>query len=145
MPADSSTHRLWIADHVANIAAMIVGLAVAGLGFVGLVAPSLLLALGQSLLTETGLYVVAAVRVGFGLLLLFVARRSRMPRALRAFGIVIIIAGLITPLFGVERSTPMFNWLATQGPALVRVVAIFAIAIGVFVMHAATPRRNSAI
>ena len=145
MPADSSTHRLWIADHVANVAAMIVGLAVAGLGFVSLVAPSLLLALGQSLLTETGLYVVAAVRVGFGLVLLFAARRSRMPRALRAFGIVIIIAGLITPLFGVERSTSLFAWFSTQGLAFVGVVGIFAMALGALILYGATPRRGSAV
>lgn len=128
-----------------NVAAMIIGLAVAGLGCVGLLAPSLLVALGNSLLTETGLYLVAAVRVAFGLLLLFAARLARMPRALRAIGIFVIIAGLITPLFGVERSASMFNWLSAQGPALMRVVAVFAIALGAFILYAATPRRGSAV
>lgn len=128
-----------------NVAAMIVGLAIAGLGCVGLLAPSLLIEFGNSLLTETGLYIVAGVRVAVGLLLLFAARRSRMPRALRALGIVIIIAGLITPLFGVERSASMFNWLSAQGPALVRMVAIVAIALGAFIVYAANPRRRSAV
>ena len=124
-----------------NVAAMIIGLAVAGLGCVGLVAPALLVNFGNSLLTETGLYIVAAVRVAFGLLLLLAARHSRMPRTLRTIGIVIIIAGLITPLLGVERSTSMFNWLSAQGPAFMRVVAIFAIALGALIVYAATPRR----
>ena len=128
-----------------NVAAMTIGLAVAGLGCVGLVVPSLLVDFGNSLLTQTSLYIVAAVRVAFGLLLLFAARVSRMPRALRAIGIVIFIAGLLTPQFGVERSASMFNWLSTQGPALVRVVAIFAIALGSFILYAATPRRGSAV
>lgn len=128
-----------------NVAAMIIGLAIAGLGCVGLVAPAVLLDFGNSLLTETGLYIVAAIRVAFGLLLLFAARRSRMPRALRAIGIVIIIAGLITPLFGVERSASMFAWMTTRGPTFVRVVAIFALALGAFILYAATPRRGSAV
>ena len=128
-----------------NVAAMIIGLAIAVLGGVGLVAPSLLVDFGNSLLTETGLYIVAAVRIAFGLLLLFAAPRSRMPRALRAIGIVIVIAGLITPLFGVERSASMFHWLSAQGFALVRVAATFAIVIGAFVLYAANPPRGSAV
>lgn len=128
-----------------NVVAMAIGLAVAGLGSVGLVAPSLLVDFGNALLTETGLYIVAAVRIVFGLLLFFAARHSRMPRALRAIGMVIIVAGLITPLFGVERSVSMFNWLTTQGPAFVRVVAIVAIALGAFILYVATPRRGSAV
>jgi hypothetical protein len=125
-----------------NVAVMMIGVAVAGLGLVGLVAPAQLLDLGRSLLTETGLYVVAAVRVAFGLLLLFAARLSRMPRTLRVLGIVIIVAGLTTPLFGVERSIAMFNWLSAQAPALVRVMATFAIAFGTLVVYATLPRRR---
>jgi hypothetical protein len=125
-----------------NVAVMMIGVAVAGLGLVGLVAPAQLLDFGRSLLTETGLYVVAAVRVAFGLLLLFAARLSRMPRTLRVLGIVIIVAGLTTPLFGVERSIAMFNWLSAQAPALVRVMATFAIAFGTLVVYATLPRRR---
>jgi hypothetical protein len=67
-----------------------------------------------------------------------------MPRTLRAIGVVITIAGLITPLFGVERSAAIFNWFSAQGPSLVRVVAVFALALGGFILYAATPRRGAA-
>jgi hypothetical protein len=128
-----------------RIAVTIVGLTVAGLGLIGLVTPSRLLDFGQSLLTQNGLYAVAAVRVVFGLLLVFGARASRMPQTLRVIGSVIIIAGLLTPLFGVARSESMFNWLSAQGLAFVRVVALFAIALGALVVYAITPRRSSAV
>jgi hypothetical protein len=124
---------------------MIVGAAIAGLGCVGLLVPSLLLVFGNSLITETGLYIVAGVRIAFGLLLLLAARFSRMPRVLRAIGVVIIIAGLITPLFGVERSASMFNWFSAQGFGFVRVVATFAIVLGASIVYAASPRRGSAV
>jgi hypothetical protein len=128
-----------------NVFVMIMGIAVAGLGLIGLVAPSLLLDIGKSLLTESGLYAVAAVRVAFGLLLLFVARISRMPRTMRVIGIVIIIAGLFTPLFGLERFASMFKWLSTHGFAFVRVMAMFAVAFGALVVFAVTPRQRSAV
>jgi hypothetical protein len=128
-----------------HVAVMIVGLTVAALGLIGFVAPSRLLDFGQSLLTESGLLAVAAVRVVFGLLLVLGARASRMPRALCAIGGVIIIAGLLTPLFGVTRSQTMFNWFAAQGLAFVRVIALLAIALGAILVYAITPRRNSAV
>jgi len=128
-----------------NVIVMILGIAVAGLGLIGLVAPALLLDFGKSLLTEGGLYAVAAVRVAFGLLLLFVARASRMPRTLRIIGFVIIFAGLSTPLFGVERSAFMLDWLSTQGPAFVRVIAMLAVAFGALVVYAISPRRRSTV
>jgi hypothetical protein len=118
-----------------RIAVVLVGIAIACLGMIGVVAPSLLLDLGKSLLTESGLYAVAVVRVGFGLLLFFGARHSRLPRALRVIGVVIIIAGLATPLFGVERSAAAFDSFSSHGPAFVRVVAMFAIAFGAFVVY----------
>ena len=128
-----------------NVVAMIVGLAIAGLGCVGLLAASRLVDFGNSLITETGLYVVAGVRIAFGLLLLVAARVSRMPQVLRAIGVVIIVAGLITPLFGVERSASIFNWFSGQGFGPVRVVAIFAIVLGAFIVYAASPRRGAAV
>ena len=127
-----------------NVVVIIMGLAVAGLGLIGLVAPSLLLDFGRSLLTESGLYAIAAVRVVIGLLLVFAARNSRMPQTLRVIGSVIIIAGVLTPLFGVTRSAAMFNWLSLQGATFVRVIAVVAIAIGTFVVYAIAPRRRSA-
>jgi hypothetical protein len=128
-----------------NVAVMIVGLTVAGIGLTGLVAPLVLLDFGRSLLTQNGLYAVAAVRVLLGLLLLFGSRASRMPQTLRVIGGVVILAGVLTPLFGVARSEIIFSWLSTQGAAFVRVIALLAIAFGALVVYASTPRRSSAV
>jgi hypothetical protein len=127
-----------------RLAIVIIGITIACLGIIGVVAPSLLLDLGISLLTENGLYVVAALRVAFGLLLLFGARLSRMPQTLRVIGVVIIIAGFVAPLFGVERSAAVLDSIASHGPLFVRVAAMIAIAFGAFVVYAVTSRRHSA-
>ena len=115
---------------------------IAGVGVVGVVAPLLLLDLGKSLLSSNALYAVAAVRVAFGLLLLRVASQSRMPGTLRVIGALILINGLVTPFFGVERSEALLNWFSSQGPTFVRVIATLAIAFGAFVVYVVRPRRH---
>src|SRR5678816_2680466 len=82
------------------------------------------------------LWVITALRVGIGLVLIKVARISRAPRTLRALGAVVIVAGLATPLFGVERSRAVLDWAATQGTALMLVEGCVALALGAFLAFA---------
>jgi hypothetical protein len=81
-----------------------IALIIAATGVVGVISPSLVLELARSLLTPGALYVVAAVRITFGVVLVYVASASRLPRTIRILGTVIIVAGVLTPFFGVERS-----------------------------------------
>jgi uncharacterized protein YjeT (DUF2065 family) len=128
-----------------NLLATVMGLAIAALGVLGITAPATLLEFGASLLTPTALYLVAGVRVLFGVLLLLVASASRLPKTLRAFGVVIVIAGLLTPLFGAERAAAAFNQLSIQGPMVLRAISVAALAFGLFVVYAlSSPCRNTA-
>ena len=63
---------------------------------------------------------------------------------LRAFGAVIVAAGILTALFGVERATVAFNQLASEGFQLIRTVSAVALVFGVFVVFAIAvpPRRR---
>ena len=100
------------------------------IGITGLLTPDRLIAVGRYVVTPVGLYGVAAVRVGIGLLLMLVAPISRAPKTLRVVGAIVLVAGLTTPLFGVERVRAMLDWEAAQGPALIRGVAGLIVAIG---------------
>jgi hypothetical protein len=124
---------------------MVVGLLIAGTGLLGIAAPSVLFDLGRSLQTTASLYAFALVRVLLGVVLLFPPRTSRMPRALRLIGIIMIIAGLITPLFGVERIHEVVDWWSGQGPVMSRAWAGVVVALGLFIIYAAgSPRRHAA-
>jgi len=130
---------------IVKLLAMALGLIVAAIGVLGVAAPSVLLDFGRSLQTTNALYIVAAVRVVFGTILLSVAPTSRTPKILRVFGVFIIIAGVITPFFGVERSRAIFDWWSTQGSLFTRTWAIVAVAVGLFIVYAITsPRRAAA-
>src|SRR6185295_1980642 len=110
--------------------AFLVALFIVAIGIVGVVAPDRLIDTGRSVLTPVGLYAIAALRIGMGIVLMLVAQTSRAPKTLRAFGAFVLVAGLATPLLGVDRAREIADWSATQGPALLRGVAVVMLVIG---------------
>ena len=105
--------------------------------------PDLRLALEESVLTPTGLYAIAVVRIAIGLVFVFAAPASRAPRTLRVLGFIVIIAGLSTPWFGVARSRAVVDWLASVGPWSLRLAAGVGMAIGGFIVYVfRTPTRR---
>ncbi len=127
----------------ANILAMTLGFVVAAIGALGIAAPSVLLELGRSLQSAGSLFVVAGCRIGFGAILLWAAPDSRTPRTFRVLGIFMIIAGVVTPFFGVERSRAVFDWWSTQGSIFARAWPVAAVGFGLFVAYAAMPRGSA--
>jgi len=127
-----------------KLLASAMALIIAAVGVLGVASPSLLLALGQALLTPGALYVVAAVRIVFGLVLWFAAVASCMPRILRVLGVIIIVAGVLTPFFGVERSQAVFNWWSGQPSWFMRAWSVVAVTFGCFIIYALRSRNRAA-
>lgn len=121
-----------------------VALLIAALGVLGIASPAWLLDLVRPLLSPEGLPVVAAVRIAFGVILWIVASGSRMPRTLRALAVVIVVAGVLTPFFGVERSQAVFDWWAQQPPWFMRLWAVVPVALGTLLFLALRPRDQAA-
>ena len=124
--------------------ALIISLLIVAIGVVGILAPEGLLRIGQWSVTSTGLYVIAAFRVGIGLVLLGVASASRTPRTLRVFGVFVLVAGLATPLFGVARAGAVLNWWLAQDPLLLRLLAALLVAFGAFLLYVVAAGRRAA-
>ena len=124
--------------------AQLVAIFVVIVGITGVAAPGRLLAIGQYVATPAGLYAIAAIRVAIAIVLMMVASRSRAPRLLRVLGAVVLVAGLVTPLFGVERTQAVLEWESTQGTALIRAGAILALALGGLLAFAVAPVRRAA-
>jgi hypothetical protein len=125
-----------------KLLATAMGFLIATTGAVGVVDPSLLLDLGRSLEAPSAIYVVAVVRVIFGVALLWVAPTSRMPLAVRVIGILVIVVGVLGPFHGAEHANAMLDLWAAQGPIFMRAWAGVAVAFGLFIAYAVTgPRR----
>ena len=106
--------------------------------------PDLRLSLERSVITLGGLYAIAAARIAIGLVFVLAAPASRTPRTLRVLGLIVIIAGLATPSFGVARARTVVNWLASSGPLLMRVDAGVGMAFGGFLVYVfRTPSRRA--
>ena len=126
------------------LVARLIGLFIAAIGVLGVIAPDGLLTAVRSLQTPLGLYLAASFRVVSGVVLVLAASSSRAPKVLRPLGFVIIVAGLITPFFGVDRVRAILDWWSGQGAAFMRVWAGLAVAFGAFVVYAVVPRRRHA-
>jgi hypothetical protein len=124
--------------------AAVFGVLVAAIGILGIVAPAALLEVARLAATPLGLYVAAAVRIVFGLVLMGAAASSRAPSALRILGALIVLAGIMTPLFGVERARAVIDFLSARGTAPLRGMASLALLFGLFVLHAVAPRGRTA-
>jgi hypothetical protein len=118
------------------VLAFILSLFVAVLGAVGIVSPVKLLAFARRFESQAGIYVAAVFRIIMGVVFLYSAPTSRFPEIVRILGIVILVAGLITPLIGRERFRRMLHWWSARGSAFMRVWAGFALGFGLFLAYA---------
>jgi hypothetical protein len=90
--------------------------------------------------TQAALLVFAALRVAIGVVLIMAAPRSRAPRILQTAGAVLLLVGLATPLFGVERTRAVLDWEAAQGPSLIRLGGAIVAVLGGLLAVALRPR-----
>ena len=122
-----------------RLAALVIGVLVILVGAIGVAAPDVFLSVGRSVITPGGLYAIAALRIGIGLVFVLAAPASRAPRTLRVLGVFVIVAGLATPWFGVARSLAVLDWWASVGPSLRRLDAGLAVALGGLLVYVFRP------
>jgi hypothetical protein len=127
--------------------AFVFGLCVGAFGVVGILVPSGPAWLAREFVTPGAFYAIAAVRITFGFILIKVAPASRMPRALRVLGFVVLLLGVTAALVGaaeIERARSMIEWWLQQGAGVERLTAVLILALGGFVAYACAPIRGAA-
>lgn len=119
-----------------TLLALALSLAIAALGALGVVSPARLLGVVSRFQTPAGLYAAAALRIVLGSALVVAAPDSRAPDVLPVLGVFIVLAGLVTPLFGLARYRRLLTWWSSQEPAFVRAWAAFALLFGLALAYA---------
>ena len=114
---------------------LVIGALVVLASAISFAVPDLRLSLESSLMTPAGLDAIAAFRIVMGIVFVVVAPASRAPRTIRVLALIVIIAGLTTPWFGVARAQTIVNWLASAGPIMMRLDAGVGMALGGFLVH----------
>ncbi len=122
-----------------TLVALIICLLTSVIGALGIVSPSRLLGVLRYFQTPMGLYFAAGIRVLLGVALLCAAPTSRAPGLIYILGVFIIVVGVITPFFGLERFRRLVDWWSAQGSAFVRGWAVLAFLFGLSLAYALVP------
>lgn len=123
--------------------ALLVALFVVAAGVGGLVVPhDRVFEFGRVVLTTGGLVAIAVLRICLGMVLIWAAPGSRAPKVLQVFGAILLLAGLVTPLVGVERSRALLEWEAAQGAMFLRIGAAVVVGLGGWLAFVLVPRST---
>lgn len=113
-------------------------------GVVGLVLPDAFVGVVRFMQTPPAIYAAAVIRVAVGCVLFAASFASRMPVFLRIFGALVVLGGLMTPVWGNAFAAIILGWWESQGPALVRLFAAVSLALGFLVGYAVIPKPQNA-
>ena len=112
-------------------------------GVAAIVVPGTIFNLRSLAGTQGALLVFGMLRAAMGIVLIMAAPNSRAPRMLQAAGGLLLLAGMATPLFGVERTRAVLAWEAAQGLWLIRLSGVLVVALGGLLTIALRPREVS--
>ena len=124
--------------------ALLIGAVITAQGILGLVMPTLFVGIVRYFQTPPIVYAAAVLRVAIGVVLILAAPDSRAALLLRILGGLIVLGGLLTPTLGMAGARVVLESWATGGPAIVRLWAAAAAAIGGVVLYATIPVRRAA-
>ena len=126
------------------------------MGAWGLLGPRSIVRFIESWSSQGGLWLAVLMRLAFGAVLWFSAPLSRTPELFEGLGSLVVLSGVVLPLFGYTRFHGFIEWWAKLPIALLRLWCLVAVAFGVFVIWSVArpmcprtelstvPRHNSA-
>ena len=142
MSVDGAPEQL--GEVIVKFVALFIGLFVVSITMLGIAAPAIFLDAARFFQVTLVIYLAAVVRVVIGVVFIRAAPASRFPKVLRVLGVLIVIAGLITPFVGVQLAQLILEWWSAGGPALVRACAAVGLALGILIVYAFAPNRRAA-
>jgi len=124
-----------------RIAILLIAVLIITLGVFGLISPDTVMALRREYVVNAyGMYVVAAVRLVLGVLLILFAPASRATKILRVLGVLVCLQGLVQAVVAtfIELDRASDTRMGSDASRAPRVGALIALAIGGFVAFAVT-------
>ena len=118
-------------------AALLVALFTIVVSTAGIITPDRMMALRRLYFTPGGLYLIGAVRVAMGVVLILAARGTRWPNTLRALGALMCMQAVAANIFGLQRARAILEWEGMH-TALLRAGAVVALVTNGFVAFAVT-------
>jgi hypothetical protein len=92
----------------------------------------------SSVWSEDRLSLAVTLRLVLGALLVYAAPECRAPQAVRAFGVVTLLAAVGLVFVGSARTNAFVDWWTQRPPALLRAWSVAGVLLGVFLVYAGT-------
>jgi hypothetical protein len=123
-------------DEGVALLVFLAGVGVAGIGLLGVAAPSQLAGLLARWRVLTGLPVTLALRLGFGTLFVLAAPSCRFPGFVRLIGVLELVGAMALVVLGAARLQRFVEWWLVRPPSFVRVWCLVALAFGFSLAYA---------
>jgi hypothetical protein len=82
------------------------------------------------------LWFAVALRLALGALLIYAAPECRAPLAVRALGVITVIAAIGLVVLGPERMDGFVHWWTKRSPTILRVWSVLGVLLGAFLIYA---------
>ena len=113
------------------------GILILGYGCVVAISPSIARKVIDYFSKGERIYMIGVLRILFGLAFLFAAPQCRFVGVVRALGAVLCAAGVLIFILGPERVHAIFRKWENKPDTTFRLLSLFAIAFGAFILYAA--------
>lgn len=84
------------------------------LGIAAALAPDFVVTSSRRMVSPTGIYAAALLRIAAGASLLFIAPASQAPKVLRLMGLAVVAVGVVLPFLGVDNAKARVEWEAAH-------------------------------
>jgi hypothetical protein len=128
-----------------KILAFCIALFIMAVGILGVAVPTSVVWIAQHSATPGAFYLIAAIRVAFGVILISVASASRAPKTLCIFGYLILLAGIataLTSLMAMDHARAVITWWLQQRFGVFRVTGLVLVVFGGFIAYACAPAQR---
>jgi len=126
-----------------SVVCHVLSLLVAGFGILSIASPETFFDLLRNVQSPGWMYAGACFRLIYGVSLLMSAANSRTPDVLRVIGWVLIVAGILIPVFGFDSFRSAFNSFMSMGHWAARIWGVVALSFGLGIAYAVAPRSRA--
>jgi len=114
-----------------------IGVVITGLGIIYLIYPQIIKSLIRFFSTGYNIYIPAAVRLVFGIIMLLAAGKTSHPKIITVLGVLFLLGAILIVALGPKRIKPVLAWYLARQVFILRIIAIFIILFGILVIYAA--------
>ena len=120
-----------------SIMVAVIGALIVMMGLIGMLMPTVLMALLDRWQGVKRLWLAVVVRLVMGVMLLTAAAETRFPTVVTAIGVIAVVAACAIPLMGYERLDRLVSWWIRRPPLVISAWSVLAVLFGGFLVYAA--------